>query len=101
MGRPCALLSFAPTCIAAPVSSLATGGRGGKYLRFGRTEMADPLGATRTFDISAGRTAPISSLPALEGRARRASSRLSASPRISSEALARSVDGHRVSKHDA
>jgi len=62
--------------------------------------MADPLGATRTFDISAGRTGRFISLPALEERGLGPISRLPVSLRIVLEALARNVDGHRVTKDD-
>ncbi len=62
--------------------------------------MADPLGATRTFDISAGRTGRFISLPALEERGLGPISRLPVSLRIVLEALARNVDGHRVTEDD-
>ncbi len=62
--------------------------------------MADPLGATRTFEISPGRRGQLVSLPALEERGFGPISRLPASLRIVLESLARNVDGHRVTEED-
>src|SRR5512138_1309952 len=62
--------------------------------------MADRLGATRTFEISPGRTARLVSLPALERRGFGAVSRLPVSLRIVLESLARNVDGRRVTEDD-
>jgi aconitate hydratase len=62
--------------------------------------MADPLGATRTFEISPGRTGRLVSLPALEERGFGRVSRLPVSLRIVLEALARNVDGQRVTEED-
>src|SRR5690242_18299175 len=62
--------------------------------------MADPLGATRTFEISAGRSGRLVSLPALEERGFGPISRLPVSLRIVLESLARNLDGHRVTEED-
>jgi aconitate hydratase len=66
----------------------------------GGMAMADPLGATRTFEISPGRTGRLVSLPALEERGYGPISRLPVSLRIVLESLARNVDGHRVTEED-
>src|SRR5512138_1158961 len=62
--------------------------------------MADRLGATTTFEISPGRTGRLVSLPELERRGFGPISRLPVSLRIVLEAVARSVDGHRVTEDD-
>src|SRR6266511_3715436 len=62
--------------------------------------MPHPLGATRTFDNSAGRTGRLVSLPALERKGFGPISRLPVSLRIVLESLARNVDGHRVTEED-
>src|SRR6266545_2323856 len=62
--------------------------------------MADPLGATRTFEISPGRTGRLLSLPALEEKGFGPVSRLPVSLRIILESLARNVDGQRVTEED-
>src|SRR5512138_964509 len=62
--------------------------------------MADPLGATKTFEISPGRTGRLVSLPELERRGFGTISRLPVSLRIVLESLARNVDGHRVTEED-
>jgi aconitate hydratase len=62
--------------------------------------MADPLGATRTFEISPGKTGTLVSLPALEEKGFGPISRLPVSLRIVLESLARNVDGHRVTDED-
>ncbi len=62
--------------------------------------MADPLGATRTFEISAGRSGRLVSLPALEELGFGRISRLPVSLRIVLESLARNLDGHRVTAED-
>ncbi|HEX9049202.1 MAG TPA: aconitate hydratase [Anaeromyxobacter sp.] len=62
--------------------------------------MADRLGATRTFEISPGRSGRLVSLPELERRGFGAISRLPVSLRIVLESLARNVDGHRVTEDD-
>ncbi len=62
--------------------------------------MADRLGATKTFEISPGRTGRLVSLPELERRGFGAISRLPVSLRIVLESLARNVDGHRVTEDD-
>jgi aconitate hydratase len=62
--------------------------------------MADPLGATRTFEISPGRAGRLVSLPALEERGFGRVSRLPVSLRIVLESLARNLDGHRVTEED-
>jgi aconitate hydratase len=62
--------------------------------------MADPLGATTTFEISAGRTGRLVSLPELERRGFGPISRLPVSLRIVLESLARNVDGRRVTEDD-
>src|SRR5512138_3003300 len=61
---------------------------------------ADPLGATKTFEISAGRTGTLVSLPALEELGYGPVSRLPVALRIVLESLARNVDGHRVTEDD-
>src|SRR5512138_3000334 len=61
---------------------------------------ADPLGATKTFEISPGRSGRLVSLPALEERGFGRVSRLPVSLRIVLESLARNVDGHRVTEDD-
>ncbi len=61
---------------------------------------SDALGATRTFEISPGRTGRLVSLPALEERGFGAVSRLPISLRIVLESLARNVDGRRVTEDD-
>ncbi|HET8542401.1 MAG TPA: aconitate hydratase [Anaeromyxobacter sp.] len=62
--------------------------------------MADPLGATTTFEISPGRTGRLVSLPALERKGLGAISRLPVSLQVVLESLARNVDGHRVTEDD-
>src|SRR5512137_623400 len=62
--------------------------------------MADALGAKRSFEISAGRTGTLVSLPALEEKGFGAISRLPVSLRIVLESLARNVDGQRVTEAD-
>ena len=62
--------------------------------------MADPLGATRTFEISPGRTGRLISLPALEEKGLGPISRLPVSLRIVLESVARHVDGKRVTEED-
>jgi aconitate hydratase A / 2-methylisocitrate dehydratase len=62
--------------------------------------MADALGAKRPFQISAGKTGTLVSLPALEERGFGPISRLPVSLRIVLESLARNVDGHRVTEDD-
>jgi aconitate hydratase len=62
--------------------------------------MADPLGATKTFEISPGRTGRLLSLPALEEKGFGPISRLPVSLRIILESLARNVDGQRVTEED-
>jgi aconitate hydratase len=62
--------------------------------------MADALGARRRFEISAGRGGTLVSLPALEEAGFGPISRLPVSLRIVLEALARNVDGHRVTEED-
>ena len=62
--------------------------------------MPHPLDATRTFEISAGRTGRLVSLPALEERGFGPISRLPVSLRLVLESLARNVDGHRVTEDD-
>jgi aconitate hydratase len=61
---------------------------------------ADPLGATRTFEIAPGRTGRLVSLPALEEKGFGPVSRLPVSLRIVLESLARNVDGERVTEDD-
>jgi aconitate hydratase len=62
--------------------------------------MADPLGATRTFEISPGKSGRLVSLPALEERGFGPISRLPVSLRIVLESLARNLDGDRVTEED-
>jgi aconitate hydratase len=62
--------------------------------------MADPFGATTTFEISPGRSGRLVSLPALERRGLGPISRLPVSLRIVLESLARNADGHRVTEED-
>jgi aconitate hydratase len=64
------------------------------------TPTSDPLGATRQFEISPGRTGTLVSLPALEERGFGPISRLPVSLRIVLESLARNVDGRRVTEDD-
>src|SRR5512133_3732193 len=61
--------------------------------------MADPLGIA-AFEIAPGRTGRLVSLPALERRGFGRISRLPVSLRIVLEALARNLDGHRVTEED-
>src|SRR5512133_3473162 len=62
--------------------------------------MRDPLGATRTFEIAAGRNGRLVALPALEADGFGPVSRLPVSLRIVLESLARNVDGERVTQED-
>jgi aconitate hydratase len=62
--------------------------------------MANALGANRPFQISSGRTGTLVSLPALEEKGFGPISRLPVSLRIVLEALARNVDGERVTEED-
>jgi aconitate hydratase len=62
--------------------------------------MSDRLGLRRTFEISPGTTGTLVSLPALEERGFGPVSRLPVSLRIVLEALARNVDGERVTEED-
>jgi aconitate hydratase len=57
-------------------------------------------GATRTFEISPGRTGRLVSLPALEADGYGPVSRLPVSLRIVLESLARNVDGERITQED-
>jgi aconitate hydratase len=60
----------------------------------------DAAFATRTFEIAAGRTGRLVSLPALEEEGFGPVSRLPVSLRIVLESLARNVDGERVTRED-
>jgi aconitate hydratase len=62
--------------------------------------MSDPLGVVTSFSISPGRTGRLVSLPELERRGFGPVSRLPVSLRIVLEALARNVDGQRVTEDD-
>jgi aconitate hydratase len=60
----------------------------------------DPLGLVRPFDLGAGRTGRLVSLPELERRGFGKVSRLPVSLRVVLESLARHVDGQRVTEED-
>jgi aconitate hydratase len=60
----------------------------------------ETTGATRTFEISPGRTGRLVSLPALEADGYGPVSRLPVSLRIVLESLARNADGERVTQED-
>jgi aconitate hydratase len=62
--------------------------------------MTDPLGALITFDVGDGRQGRLVSLPSLERRGFGPISRLPVSIRVVLEALARTVDGKRVTEAD-